>query len=157
MSVSIPFEQEAKKVVNRTTNPSNFSLVNRQLRSAAGSIRQDWKDLSSQQREDLKQFAYTLIEPREANVWTKLRARLYVLRVFMTGRGEDFIRCLDALDSLVDNILDAAERDQPEYNQILSDTIENISSSSSTSSEILEIKDSNGWIQRLSNQALEEV
>ena len=66
-----------------------------------------------------------------------------------TGQEEAFHDCIDALDCLVDNILDAIEREDPDYQQVLSDTLEELSSNPGSGEPVN--ADKRGWLQQVSD------
>ena len=98
-------------------------------------------------------MAYDLIEPRGGA--SRLWVAVYVAYIKLTGQEEPFCSCLKALDCLIDNILDAVEREHPYYQQVLSDTLEELSSNQGAG----ELVDGQGreWLQQLSDKALEEI
>lgn len=121
---------EIRQLQRRTVNPSKFTTLGIEIRRAAKVIKKEWKNFSPEDREMLKSLAYDLIEPRPwclDNLWLKLQARVYMLFIRATGQEQALYFCLDALDCLIDNILDAVERENPDYQQVLLDTLEEVS------------------------------
>ena len=148
-----------RQIGYRTVNPSRFiTLAKRNLR-AAKAVKKGWNDLPVEDREFLKSLAYDLIEPPKGvrHLWLKLWAEAYMIFIKITGQEKAFYICLRTLDLLIDNILDAIEREHPYYEQVLSDTLEEVISSP----EVGKLIDGKGqtrqWLQHLSDQALNEI
>jgi hypothetical protein len=148
-----------RQIRHRTVNPSCFiTLAKRNLR-AAEAVKKGWNDLPVEDREFLKSLAYDLIESPKGvrRLWLKLWAETYMIFIKITGQEEAFYFCLRTLDLLIDNILDAIEREHPYYEQVLSDTLEEVISNL----EVGELIDGKGqarkWLQQLSDQALKEI
>lgn len=80
----------------------------------------------------------------------------YMLFIKVIGQEEAFRFCINALDCLVDNILDAVEREDPGYQQVLSDTLEELTSNSE-SGEPINADRRGEWLQQLSDKVLRKV
>lgn len=72
---------------------------------------------------------------------------LYALSYLkITGQEEAFRFCIDALDRLVDNILDALEREDSNYQQTLANTLEELKSNAEIG-EVLDGANRGEWIR----------
>lgn len=144
---------------DKATNQSRFLKLARTNIRAANLVKKHWNNLSIEDREFLKSFAYDLIEPPTglSRLWSRLRAEVYTIFIKVTGQEEEFCLCIQSLDYLIDSILDAIEREHPYYEQILSDTLEEVISSLEVE-ELIDGKGQSGqWLQQLSDQALNEI
>jgi hypothetical protein len=113
----------------RLIKPKRFVIIGQNLHKEAKHIDNSWDELSSEQKEELKKLAYGLLNPSEESgkltyIWTSI----YWLFIKLTGEEESFLFCLDALDCLVDSILNAIENEQIISSTILNDTLKEITS-----------------------------
>lgn len=120
---------EIRQIWQRTLRPSHFLPLCGLLHKAAGLVERDWNHLAPEDRELLRRLAYESLEHCHGNLalHSNLWALGYSLFIKSIGKEADFLLCLDALDLLVDNILDAVERDDPTYHQCLLDALGEIS------------------------------
>lgn len=146
---------EIRQIRHRTVNPSRFTMIGRRLHRAAKKVKEEWSNFSPEDREALKALAYELIEPPKgvSSWWLRPWVEAYMLFIKVTGQKEAFCFCINALDCLVDNILDAIEREDPRYQQVLSDTLEELTSNSE-SGEPVNADRRGKWLQQLSDKAL---
>lgn len=105
-----------------------FSLFTQSLYRAAAIIKEHWRDIPATDRELIKSLAYTLIEPPKglSGLLLKSCAKVFLVYVQLTGQKQSLSECLQAFDCLIDNILDAVEREHPLYCQVLSEALEEI-------------------------------
>ena len=148
-----------RQIRHKTVNPSRFIMLAKGNLRAARAVKKGWNDLPIEDREFLKSLAYDLIEPPKGvhRLWLRAWAVAYMAFIKATGQEEEFCLCVQSLDLLIDNILDAIEREHPYYEQVLSDTLEEMNSNL----EVGELIDGKGqtrkWLQQLSDQALSEI
>ena len=140
---------EIRQIRRRTANPSRFIIIAKRIYRAAKNIKKEWSNLSVEDRQDLKSLAYDLIEPPRgvSSLWLKLWVKAYMVFIKATGQEEALYCCIDALDCLVDNILDAIEREDLDYQQVLSDTLEELSSNPGSGEPVN--ADKRGWLQQI--------
>lgn len=149
---------EIRQIQRRMVPPSRFIQLGHKLHSSGKIIKREWSNFSVEERKALQDLAYDLLEPPSGisaltlKVWAK--ANMLLLKV--KGQEKEFVFCLNALDCLIDSILDAVERENSSYQQVLSDTLEELTSSSGTE-KTLKAEDTRGWLRSLSNKALSEV
>ncbi|MDL5048349.1 hypothetical protein QQ054_20275 [Oscillatoria amoena NRMC-F 0135] len=93
---------------------------------------------------------------KTATYFFKLWAKTYRIYIKLVGQEQEFFDCLEALDCLVDNILDAIEREDSSYQQVLSDTLEEVSSNPEAGKPI-DVQGRDKWLEDLSDQAFTEV
>lgn len=150
--------KELRQIQRRTPSPSRFGTLGKELCRAAKLIKRDWKSYSPDQKITLQEFAYDLLEsPTGAkSIRLRIRTGLYMLFVKATGQEKEFFFCLDAMDRLIDNILDAVERDDSSYEQVLSDTLKELNDNPE-SGEPIDANTRGGWLRRLSDKAISEV
>ncbi|NET58311.1 MAG: hypothetical protein F6K47_19785 [Symploca sp. SIO2E6] len=149
--------EDLQQIQSRTIKPSRFKILEKAIRLAANRIKQNWNGFSPEEKTALREVAYNLLEPSAGvdNLYLWLKVGFYVLLIKLTKQEKDFYLCLDAIDCLVDNILDAVERDDSSYQQVLSDTLEELKKYPESGEPI----DANRreWLQKLSDKALSEV
>jgi len=123
---------EIKQIQSRTANRSRLVVLDQKIRRLAIAVEQNWNNFEAVDRDLLKNLAYDLIRPKKgiSNIWSNLWARVYIAFIVTTDQLESFNSCLEALDILIDNILNAIERDDVVYKQVFSDTLQQLSSSS---------------------------
>jgi hypothetical protein len=104
---------EIRRLQFRAVSPSKFVHLGRTLHRTAKIIKKEWHNFSPDDRNLLKEFADELIEPH-TGLPTRLWAGLYMLFIRLRGQEKEFLFCLNALDCLIDAILDAIERENPD-------------------------------------------
>jgi hypothetical protein len=136
--------------------PSYFEKLGRKINQQANTIKNEWGNFSLDERESWKKLAYDLIEPVPAmgleSLWVKIRVKIYMLFIKAIGQEEAFYFCANALDCLVDNILDAIERESYSYQQELLATLEEVKLIKSELGECTNGSDTRRWLQELSDQ-----
>lgn len=149
---------EIRQIQRRTVPPSRFIQLGHKLQCSAKKIRREWSNFSAEEREALQELVYDLIEPPSgvSALPLKVLAKANMLMIKVKGQEKEFFFCLSALDCLIDAILDAVERENSTYQQVLSDTLEELTSNSG-SEETLKAEETRGWLRSLSNKALKEV
>nr|WP_202895821.1 hypothetical protein [Iningainema tapete] len=149
---------EIQQVRQRKVSPSKLDKIAVGLRETANLVKLEWSNFSPESRERLKELAYKLIERPSGlpNLWIGIRVKAYMLFIKATNQTAAFCSCIEALDMLVDNILDAIEREDPSYQAVLSDTLEQLYSKK-VQGEELKPEETREWLRNLSAQALREV
>lgn len=134
-------------------------LLARKINRAAVIVKKQWHKLSDEEREKLKNLAYDLSESRSglASVISKFLSLIRITIIVAYGQADALIAYCEAMNSLVDNIFEAVERDEPEYQAVLSETLQELISDSGSSSKVLKPGETRGWLRNLSDQALNEV
>jgi uncharacterized protein Yka (UPF0111/DUF47 family) len=137
---------------------SSFDEIAVKLRRIAKTVKQEWNNFSEEDREALKELAYSIIEPKKSifTPWRKIRARVYMMFLAATNQLEAFELCIKALDMLVENILDAVERQDSGFQALLSDTLEQLYSDEEQG-KALKPEETREWLRNLSDIALGEV
>lgn len=158
MSAAIIIDaREIKQIQSRTINPSRFVSLGQTIHRLAETIKREWNNFSQEDRSALKSLAYDLLEsPKGINgVWLSIWARAYMVYIKLTNQQQALYFCLDALDVLIDTILDAVERDDAGYQQVLLDTLKEINSNPDAGEPVH--ANTREWLHELSNQALNEI
>lgn len=136
--------------------PSYFDKLGHKIKQKANTIKNEWGNLSPDERESWRKLAYDLIEPAHATglerFLVSIRVRAYMLFIKGIGQEEAFYFCADALDCLVDNILDAIERESDSYQQGLLATLEEVKLIKSEAGERINGSDTRQWLQELSDR-----
>ncbi len=103
----------------------------------------------------LIRLAYDLIEPNN-NIWKfpqKLWSFVNLLIIKITGQEREFLFCVDAIDCLVDTILDAIEQEDITYQEVLSDSLREVRDNPE-SGEFIDAKPGSKWLRDLSNNKI---
>lgn len=87
---------------------------------------------------------------------SKIWSKIYLLFLVVTNQTEAFMSCIKALDTLVDTILDAVERQDPNYQAVLSDILEQLYSGTIQGKE-LKTEETCDWLRSISDRAIREV
>jgi hypothetical protein len=150
--------EELRQIQFRTVNPSRFNILGRNLQKAADLIKRNWKSFSPEEKMALQKFAYALLEPPTGvgSLKLKIQAAIYKLLIKATGQEKDFCFCLEAIDCFIDNILDAVERDDSSYQQVLSDTLKEVTDNPE-SGEPVDANTRLEWLRQLSDKAISKV
>lgn len=119
---------EVRQLKDRTAPPSKFMEIGKKLRRLTQDVERNWESLPIEHKKDLKECAEEFLKAPEqsSTLFSRLRVESYMFFVKITGQEKAFSFCLNALDSLIDAILDATERESPTYQQALSDTLEEL-------------------------------
>lgn len=137
----------------------NFEQLTAKIRKLTHRVKQEWSDLPVEDREGLKEFAYDWLEPPAKSVFglkNKIWAIIYFLFLRATNQTEAFNSCIKAMDVLIDTILDAVERQDPSYQAVLSDTLEQLYSGTIQGKE-LKPEETRDWLRSISDRAIGEV
>lgn len=138
--------------------PSYFKNLGCKIKQKANIIKNEWRNFSPDEREAWRKLAYDLIEPAPVpatglkSFLVQIRVRIYMIFIKATGQKDAFYECGDALDCLVDNILDAIERESYSYQQELLATLEEVKLIKSEVGERTNGSDTRRWLQELSDQ-----
>jgi len=154
----LDLQQQAINIRKRKVRPTEFEVLTCDLNKLAQQVGENWQSLTPEQKEQFQTFANKLTDASvpPINNLSKLRTGLSLLPIFLNGYGEAFIRCVDALDHLIDRIFDAIEREDDRYQKILADSVEHFEEGSG-SLKALDVEIGSGWLKQLSDQAIEEV
>ena len=124
--------------VRRYTNNSNAeakakssnSLVNvtKKIGRLTKFVDQNWEELTEQQKESLKLFAYDILEKPKGLEAIKIGALAFVVSVAIkiTQQEKQIQRFGEKIDDLIDTILTKIEEDDPIYQETLSNTLEEL-------------------------------
>ena len=100
-------------------------------------MKTNWNGFSPDQKESLRKFAYWSLGESESQerpvtevlpklVFTTVKLGFKLLKLKLRGEYQELMLCVDKLDTLVDNILDAIEKEDPLYQTVLVDTLEEL-------------------------------
>ena len=150
--------REVKELsATRTTKPSRLRDLAQTAEMWASYIERHWSDLEEEQRRVLAAYSYAIIEAPKG-----LSGRLRSLRAaFRFGyirlrEGQDALFDLGiAQRRLINAILDAVERDNPEYQKAHAEAVENaLSEIREGNTATLTDEDTGDWLRQLSDEAL---
>jgi addiction module HigA family antidote len=99
--------------------PDYFQKLTRTIAHKANAIRNSWTTLSPDEKESWRKLAYEVIDAEPASFFRRMRASACFIFVRAIGQKKVFDECVLALDCLVDAILNASEREDPRYEQML--------------------------------------
>jgi hypothetical protein len=128
---SLNFDEIGLIQNRRVAKSSQFIQIGRNLHTAAELIDSKWDKLSPEEKDALRNLAYGLIEPARttSGIFPRIWSGIYLMFIKVTGQEKSFHFCLDALDCLVDSILNAIENEQISSSTVLSDVLEKLTSS----------------------------
>ncbi|WP_071187998.1 hypothetical protein [Trichormus sp. NMC-1] len=157
-AVLIDFEQIYQVRGNKVSSSAQFDEYASYFKQASREIKAEWNNFSSEQRDALRDFAYSLIESTEevTGFLDILKAKIYLLFLNLTSQRESYDACIDAIDFLVDTILDCIEQNDPEYQAVLSDTLEELRLNYERIPEV-KPEDSSAWLRNIFDKAIAEV
>jgi hypothetical protein len=157
-AVLIDFGQIYQVRGNKVASAAKFDEITSRLKKASREIKTEWNNFSSEQRDYLTDFAYSFIEPtQEATGFLDiLKSKIYLLFLNLSSQRESFDACIDAIDFLVDTILDCIEQDDPGYQAVLSDTLEELRLNYERIPEV-KPEDSSAWLRNIFDKAIAEV
>jgi hypothetical protein len=157
-AVLIDFEQIYQVRGNKVSSAAKFDQLASRLKKVSRDIRAESSNFSSEQRDALRDFAYSLIEPKDevTGFLDILKAKIYLLFLNLTSQRESYDACIDAIDFLVDTILDCIEQNDPRYEAVLSDTLEELRLNYERIPEV-KPEDSSAWLRNIFDKAIAEV
>ncbi|MFO0172909.1 MAG: hypothetical protein ACK51W_10570, partial [Aphanizomenon sp.] len=82
--------------------------------------------------------------------------KIYLLFLNLSSQKESYDACLNAIDLLVDTILDCIEQNDPGYQAVLSDTLEELRLNYERIPAI-KPEDSSAWLRNIFDEAIAEV
>lgn len=155
------FTHEFQQIRQRKIGSSpKFEQLAAKARRLTHQVKQQWSNLSVEDREELKNFAYYWLEPSAAkglfSLKLNIQAIIYFLFLRLTNQMEAFTSCMRALNILSETILDTATRHDPSYQAVLSDTLEQLYLCPDQGEE-LKPEETRDWLRSLSDEALREV
>lgn len=143
--------EEIRSIWQRKINPlSEFDEIATRLRRIANIVKQEWNNFSDEDRKSLKKLAYPLREEPSKGIVglaRKFWIAVYTLFLNVINQKEAFCLCIEALDALVEDILDAVERQDPVYQAVLSETLEQLSLE--YQGKVLKPEETREWLQSL--------
>jgi len=157
-AVLIDFDQVYQVRGKKVASTSKFDEIASHLKKASRQIKTEWNNFSAEQRDYLTDFAHSCIEPTQGatGFLEILKSKIYLLFLNLTSQRESFDACVDAIDFLVDTILDCIEQDDPGYQAVLSDTLEELRLNYERIPEV-KPEDSSVWLRNIFDEAIAEV
>jgi len=161
MSATIALNTKELQQISQSKEIGSLELLllARKINKAAIIVKKQWHKLSDEDREKLKILAYKLAESPYGlgSLISKFFSLIRLTIIVANGQTDAFIAYCKAMNLLIDNIFEAVERDDPEYQAVLSDTLQELTSNSGSSGKVLKPGETRGWLRSLSDQALNEV
>ena len=128
MAASIPFngspngwfnDQQLNDIKQPKKANSPTSDILALIKKLTNLVNTQWDTLSSDHKEKLIDFAYSVLdaETSEPTLPSRLEAIWYSLLIVIQGRQKQILDCVDALDILVDEILNRVENDDPQFQE----------------------------------------
>jgi len=157
-AVLIDFDQIYQVRGKKVASASKFDEIASRLKRASRDIRAEWSNFPSEQRNQLRDFAYSLIEPKPGvpSFFEIIKANVYLLFLNLSSQRESFEACIDAIDYFVDTILDCIEQNDSSYQAVLSDTLEELRLNYERIPEV-KPEDSSAWLRNIFDEAIAEV
>ncbi len=135
-------------------NSSKFLVLGKRVHRLAKIIQEQWHNFEQEDKNLLITLAYDLIEPKNS-IWKfpqKLWFFVNLLIIKITAQEREFIFCVNAIDCLVDTILEAIEQEDITYQEVLSDSLREVRENPE-SGEFVDAKEGSKWLRDLSNKA----
>ncbi len=156
--VLIDFDQIYQVRDNKVSSAAKFDDLASYFKKASREIKTEWNNFSSEQRDYLINFAYSFIEPKHGvtGFLDILKSKIYLLFLNLSSQRESYNACIDAIDFLVDTILDCIEQHDPSYQAVLSDTLEELRLNYERIPEV-KPEDSSAWLRNIFDKAIAEV
>jgi addiction module HigA family antidote len=95
--------------------PDYFQKLTQEIAHKATVVKNSWTTLSPDEKESWQKLAYKILGAEPGSFFWRMRAGAYLIFVRAIGQKKTFDECVLALDCLVDAILDAVEREDPQY------------------------------------------
>lgn len=138
--------------------PRSLMVLAKKINTAAVKIEKQWHKISIADREKLENLADKLTEPsRGMRSWfLNFLHSIRAIFIVATGQADALIAYDRAVDLLINNIFDAVEREDPEYQAVLSDTLQELISEPN-SGKVLKKEETRGWLRSLSYRAIRKI
>jgi hypothetical protein len=139
--------------------PSELREMTQFAEFIASAVEDMWDELPPRMREALASVAYSTVDPPEGFVQrysAALRGGLLYARVRLKGEQEAFYDYLIAHHLMTNAILGAIERDNPAYQQALSEAVEEAFSDLDRGEELTS-EDTLEQLRKLSDEAVREL
>ncbi|MBO1062904.1 MAG: hypothetical protein ACK5WC_16625 [Aphanizomenon sp.] len=157
-AILIDFDQIYQVRDNKVSSAAKFDDLASYFKKASRDIKAEWSNFSAEQRDYLRDFAYSFIEPNQGvtGFLEILKSKIYLLFLNLSSQKESYDACLNAIDLLVDTILDCIEQNDPGYQAVLSDTLEELRLNYERIPAI-KPEDSSAWLRNIFDEAIAEV
>ena len=141
----------------RTTEPSRLRELAQRAEEAAVFVDNHWETLDEEQRRTLHAFICLIVDPPKG-ITGRLRALRSAFRFGRIRFNEDQDALFDfaiAQRHLINAILSAIERDNPEYQKALTEAVEGaVSETRESRMEAVTDENTGDWLRRISDEAL---
>jgi addiction module HigA family antidote len=106
--------------------PNYLEKLARTIAHKANTVQNSWTTLPADEQESWRKLAYEIIDAEPIGFFGQIRVRTFLIYLRVIGHKKAFDDCAVALDRLVDNILDAIEREDPRYEEMLVTLLDDI-------------------------------
>ncbi|UXE62997.1 MAG: hypothetical protein KA717_10125 [Woronichinia naegeliana WA131] len=112
-------EQKLNEIKQLKKAHSPTSDILALIKKLTNLVNTQWDTLPSDHKEKLIEFAYSVLdtETSRPTLLSKFEAIWYSLLIIIQGRQKQIVECVEALDILVDEILDKVENDNPQFQE----------------------------------------
>jgi hypothetical protein len=112
-------EQKLNEIKQPKKAHSPTSDILALIKKLTNLVNTQWDTLPSDHKEKLIEFAYSVLdtETSRPTLLSKFEAIWYSLLIIIQGRQKQIVECVEALDILVDEILDKVENDNPQFQE----------------------------------------
>ncbi|MBD2773672.1 hypothetical protein [Iningainema tapete] len=154
MSATITLNPDEIKQISlpRTISSSQLRVLARRSEALAIAVEKQWEDFSPQERSLLEAIIYTLIAERRGiiGLLSSLSARLSLAWILIKGEIDALIDYLNALQRLRNAVLTAIEKEHPEYEQKVTEALQEAFSEFDNSSAMTP-EDFREWLTNISD------
>lgn len=109
-----------------TTSPSRLSEYTRWAERMALQVERRWQAMPTEKREILTAFAYQMSQSPKGFVghWSRFMGRARLAYILLKGEEEVLREFLNAAGHLVSAVVDAIERENPDYDRAIKHAVE---------------------------------
>lgn len=129
-------------------------LVSR-IQQLINRVEKNWTDFSQDEKNILKDLAYSLTSYRKPSLWVSLRTAYTTFRASQQGYYSGIQMLVDSIDKLIDSIFSAIERESLVQSSIDFDTLDESYSDDNVVKDVGS-EEIGGWLRNISNRALDE-
>lgn len=146
------------KIKTKTVNPSRYLILAEKLKEKTKKIKEEWHNLPKDDKQTLQNLAYELIEPpnKIVSLFLELPVTIFFWVTDKTGQRKNLKVLTEALEELIDTILDCVEHDDISRGEDLANLLEDIAQNPNIG-EPVDAADRREWLSGLSDKALKEI
>lgn len=155
MSVAITINPDEIQQISqpRTVNSSRLRVLARKTEALAIAVENKWQYFSPKEQELLESLIYSSIahpEGKNNTFISSFLTRLSLAWILIKGETDSLTKYLQALSRLKNAVLDAIERENPTYNQVMTEVVKE-ALDESEESPLMTSDEFKEWLNRVSD------